>query len=525
MTEETGRIQRLRSDVAVVPREGDTAFPALLVDQTLEQRVRLDPLGASIARQLDRLQTLDELIARLDAGLPAEERARERVAETVDGLRRLFVLADARAARAVEERQRADAWLTAPPGEVPLLYAPDGRFDCTGCGGCCGGHNIGPVDRHVQERLQTDEGHAFLAQHGLPDPAWWSGAEVSGAKGAAEIMRAAGGWCVFLDGASLCRLHGAFGGPAKPSVCQLFPITFVLRPDGVAVSLQMECRDVLAGARNGRPFAEQEGELRRLLALPQELPRVRPAVLVDGMATLPYAAYADLRDAMIAAFSRPADEVAADPVAALSRLRGMVDERGRPAAEGPAARVRRFGGVAELREALHETVQQLGGQLVQLRRSLVDEDAERVVRTTGLDRVLAGLSRLVPSLDRVLAPPRDPGARELFRLLVVNALLGEEVGSARSLRHGLTTLTLRWLLARAIAVDRAHDVKRPEPTAQEHIDGLVTASFALRSPRTRGVLQKLAVPLSLVFYDHLDDVAAYAAELAVPDRRIEVFLS
>jgi hypothetical protein len=282
----------------------------------------------------------------------------------------------------------------------------------------------------------------------------------------------------------------------------------------------MECRDFLNGVRTGRPLRAQEDELRRLLRLPQDLPRVRPAIPVDGMATLTYAAYARLRDELVAAFAGPV----ADPLAALVRLRVLVEERGRPQAEGPGAQVKRLAG-GELRDALHETVQQLGGQLVALRRSLVDEDGERVVRTTSLDRVLAGLSRLVPSLDRVLAPPRDPDAAELFRLLVVNALLGEEVGSARSLRHGLTTLALRWIVARAVAVDRAHDVKRPEPTAQEHIDGLVTTSFAFRSPRTRAVLQKLAGPLSLMFYDHLDEVTARAAELAAPDRRIEVYLS
>jgi len=439
----------------------------------------------------------------------------------VAGLRRLFALTDERAVQAVEERRAAERWLAVPVDEVPLIYVPDARFDCTGCGGCCGGHNVGPVDAHVRERLATPPGRAFLAEHGIPDPPYWSGAKVSGSGGAdVSLLRSVGGWCVFLDGGGRCRLHAAFGGPSKPSVCQLFPFSFVLRPDGVAVSFQMECRDFLSGVRSGRPLREQEDDLRRLLRLPQELPRVRPAIPIDGMATLSYASYARLRDELVAAFAAPVE----DPMAALVRLRALVEERGRPLAEGPGAQVKRLA-PAELRDAVHETVQDLGGQLVALRRSLVDQDDERVVRTTSLDRVLAGLSRLVPALDRVMAAPRDPDARELFRLLVVNALLGEEVGSARSLRHGLTTLALRWLVARAVAVDRANDVKRPEPTAQEHLDGLVTTSFAFRSPRTRAVLQKLAGPLSLVFYDHLDELRARAAELAAPDRRIEVYLS
>lgn len=522
MSTETTPIPPLRPDVGVVDRGDTPGFPAVLMDGTLEQRVRLDRLGAAVARALDRPQTLAELVARLDPALPAEERTPERVAETVAGLERLFALTDERAVRAVEERRLAERWMTAPVEEVPLLYVADARFDCTGCGGCCGGHNVGPVDDHVRERLATPAGHELLASHGLPDPPYWSGAQVSGGGGRdVSLLRSVGGWCVFLDECNRCRLHATFGGPSKPSVCQLFPFSFVLRPDGVAVSFQMECRDILNGVRTGRPLREQEDEIRRLLRLPQEIQRVRPAVPIDGMATLSYAAYATLRDELLASVATPPVH---DPLAALGRLRALVEERGRPQAEGPGAQVRRLA-PGELRDALHETIQDLGGQLVALRRSLVDEDGERVVRTTSLDRVLGGLSRLVPALERVVAVPRDPDACELFRLLAVNALMGEEVGSARSLRHGLTTLALRWIVARAIAVDRAHDVKRPEPTAQEHIDGLVTASFAFRSPRTRAILQKLAGPLSLVFYDHLDEVRLRAAELAAPDRRIEVYLS
>ena len=525
MTEENARFAPIRGEIRVEERPGDAAFPAVLIDPVLEQRIKLDALGLRLVRALTEPRTRADFEALLaDESVPGEPPAAPgKIAALLGGFERLCLLDDPRAARTVAERRRTLAWLGQPAEAIPLHFLPEARFDCTGCGGCCGGHNVGPVDGHVVDHLASEEGQAFLVREGLADQELYvrNAADLGGELERVISLRTVGGWCLFLHADNRCRVHGAFGAAAKPSVCRLFPLAFVLRPDGVAVSLQVECRDILDAARVGRPLSDQKEEIRTLLGLPQDLERVRPTVLIDGLATLGYADWATLRQALLAA-AEPLDP---DPVATLGTFREVVDRVGRPLAEGTPAQVERLATTAELRDTLHETVQALGRGLVELRRSLADEDERRIIRLTSLDRVLGGLSRLVPALERVLRPPQDPEARGLFRLLARNALHGEEVSASQRIRHGLTVLALRWILARAIAVDRAHDVKRPEPNAQDHIDGLVAIDFCLRSPRTRDLVHKLSHPLSLVFYDHLTDIAQHAAAIAVVDYRAEVFAS
>ena len=523
VTSDEGTVSALREQIRVEERPGDGDFPAVLVDPVLEQRVKLDALGWQVVQQLDEPRSFDELARLVSGSSSAGDALHARLSQVVGGFRRMCLLEGERSAAAVAERRRTLAWTDAPSAEIPLHLLSDARFECTGCGGCCGGHNVGPVDGHVVDRLASSEGEAFLAAHGLADGELYvrNAADLGGEHEHIVSLRTIAGWCQFLDAGNRCLLHADFGPTGKPSVCRLFPLAFVLRPDGVAVSLQMECRDILEASRVGPPLVDQQETIRELLGLPQNLERVRPIVLIDGLATLTSADYAVLRAALLETTEAPTP----DPIRSLRALREVVDRVGRPRAEGSPAEVERLRTHSELRDALHESVQRLGGELVSLRRSLAGEGDRRIVRLGSLDRVLGGLSRLVPAFDRVLRPPHDPGARSLFRLLVRNALHGEEVASSQRLRHGLTLLALRWILARAIAVDHAYDVKRPEPNAQDHVDGLVAIGFSMRSPRVRDVLAKLSGPLSLLFFDHLGDLAEAAADLAVIDRRAEIFAS
>jgi hypothetical protein len=47
--------------------------------------------------------------------------------------------------------------------------------------------------------------------------------------------------CVFLGEGSKCRIHGTYGGPAKPKVCQQFPIVRTTAEDGIRLGIDPGC--------------------------------------------------------------------------------------------------------------------------------------------------------------------------------------------------------------------------------------------------------------------------------------------
>jgi len=76
------------------------------------------------------------------------------------------------------------------------------------------------------------------------------------------------GACPFLID-NLCFIHGTLGESEKPTVCQLFPYTFVGTPRGVFAGVS---HSSMASVRNiGRPLTEQRDMLDQMLALNKDL--------------------------------------------------------------------------------------------------------------------------------------------------------------------------------------------------------------------------------------------------------------
>jgi hypothetical protein len=73
------------------------------------------------------------------------------------------------------------------------------------------------------------------------------------------------GACVFLGEDRLCAVHKEIGPSAKPIGCTQFPFIMRPTPDGVFVGVSFYCSAVQAN--HGRPLAEHEGELQRILAM------------------------------------------------------------------------------------------------------------------------------------------------------------------------------------------------------------------------------------------------------------------
>lgn len=98
------------------------------------------------------------------------------------------------------------------------------RHACISCGACCEGWRIAFVDGAEERRIV-----AHGAALGVADPV------VGGA------LRMVDGRCAFLDERKRCRIHAAFGGEAKPKVCQQFPKRATLTEDGYRVGLDPAC--------------------------------------------------------------------------------------------------------------------------------------------------------------------------------------------------------------------------------------------------------------------------------------------
>ncbi len=148
----------LRSALRLEPSSPDSTHAAILVDPELGRRLRLDQRGYQVAQLLDREQTVDELAERMASDVVA-------VRKVIALFKKLHLL-DTEATRTfVSESKACDTWQSAHPSEVPLLIRDDARFSCTMCGGCCGGHNVGPVQEDVLAGL-ADKMGALLAKTG-----------------------------------------------------------------------------------------------------------------------------------------------------------------------------------------------------------------------------------------------------------------------------------------------------------------------------------------------------------------------
>lgn len=89
------------------------------------------------------------------------------------------------------------------------------RHACTGCGACCQGAVV-----HLSE-LEIARVREQASELGIEDPV------------VDRRLRWEGGRCVFLQADALCRIHGRFGGEAKPLICRQFPFVLVEAEDGL----------------------------------------------------------------------------------------------------------------------------------------------------------------------------------------------------------------------------------------------------------------------------------------------------
>jgi len=102
----------------------------------------------------------------------------------------------------------------------PLETASWPEHRCQGCGACCQGHWIGPLDpgfvadtvprlEALREKYPTLQGRKPFVRIDPNDPGLFLNSE--------------SGQCVFLDEHLSCILHAEYGAEGKPSICRMFP--------------------------------------------------------------------------------------------------------------------------------------------------------------------------------------------------------------------------------------------------------------------------------------------------------------
>ena len=308
-------IRPLRASIVLQEREGDAEFPASLVDAELGQRMKLDGRGYEVAQLLNRERALEELVEALGV--------EEAVVLRAVGLFERMHLLDTESSRAfVAQALETRAFQLENPDTAPLLIREDAAFTCTMCGSCCGGHNVGPVAADIVAGLRPMR-DALIESTGTEKGLFFSVPVKHGNEVRDQVVcHSTGGSCVFLTDERRCGIHQDYGGDKKPRVCRLFPYQFVATPEGISVSLQMECRG-FEEARGGKPLRDQEAGLRELLKLVPNLRRVRPVILLDGLTPLTWDGYSSLEEELHGVVDTHAD----NPIAVLLGMREAVERR------------------------------------------------------------------------------------------------------------------------------------------------------------------------------------------------------
>jgi len=142
------------------------------------------------------------------------------------------------------------------------------NWSCRGCTDCCRNWLLVALSSGEKLRLEKQN---------------WTAAD--GVKPSKLFVSQLGGWrlghqadgaCVFLDASGGCRIHAKFGEAEKPLACRLYPL--VIHPAGkkLLVGLRFSC--LSAVANQGRPLAEQGGDLVQLarLFLPEDYDKIPP---------------------------------------------------------------------------------------------------------------------------------------------------------------------------------------------------------------------------------------------------------
>lgn len=118
-------------------------------------------------------------------------------------------------------------------GEKPLIVPKDLKYNCSGCGKCCGGWSIGLTEADWQKVKDVDWNSLHPDLEGLELFVHREDAYKEGNSPYPHFTNPKpNGRCPFVVD-NLCFIHSKLGAEAKPGTCQIFPYSFIETPTAV----------------------------------------------------------------------------------------------------------------------------------------------------------------------------------------------------------------------------------------------------------------------------------------------------
>ena len=160
-----------------------------------------------------------------------------------------------------------------------VILNNDEKWDCHQCGVCCRGSLI-PLSSEDVARLSSQKWNE--------QPEYRNMRIMVRNRQSSSPFRLAhrsDGSCIFLNEDGLCRIHSKFGGEAKPTVCQTFPLQLIPHEKQAVLTIRRACPS--AAADLGRavsdhlPFVKQLVRDQRLQAESVPAPLLKTGEIRD----------------------------------------------------------------------------------------------------------------------------------------------------------------------------------------------------------------------------------------------------
>lgn len=513
--EKNDLVPPLRADIELLPNEDNEAFPFVLNDPSIGQRIKLDPQGYTIASLLDRPQTISELFERLiDYGMAVKEETLPRVVRFFANYHLLHTpeYEAFMASRATEATHEVDL------ETVPLIFdeGEEDRFNCVMCGSCCGGHNVGPVEPDVLARLRDKKDE--LLKLTRSNKGLFFTVDVDEKE--TVVAQMDNGYCVFLEDNNHCLLHKHFGPEYKPGVCNVFPLHFAQTPEGVVVSFQMECRSYLRSKHAAKtPLREQQAEMRRILKCLPNLPRIRPIIPLDFTNSMTFAEYSRFEAQALTTIRSHRHDIRAAMAAVGELIEGERAQREIRPTIAMAGE-----DVLEYREQLLAFQARLLEDIDGLYEKHVKPDDKVRFGTRGLDNMRAAVVDLHRNLSLALRRHRSADAAELWYDCYRHYYFSKDATCYKSLLYGQGLFGLKYLLTYAMAVARAQAVARRYVEAQDVADALVMVNYLFRNKVVQGMLQEHTDQIVTLFHHQLHMLFEHTAAVQPTSTEFEFYL-
>ncbi|MFT5429976.1 MAG: Fe-S-cluster containining protein [Myxococcota bacterium] len=467
-------LPRFRSDLKLVAKD-------VVEDPVFDRRVSLGGGGAILADLLKKPgMTAEALDDQLSIG-PAKLLARLRH----------FAAYGLFEGPRISMSLQASRPPAAPPTTKPFVIRDDLRHACQACGSCCSATDVGPVPDAVADRiLERDWSDDIPGLESNED--LFRTVEHNGESTRLTSMKQ--DQCVFLAPDKLCLIHRHIGFEAKPSPCRQFPYIFVDQGDGIAVSLQMECRAYWKARSAAGPTSGEVDSLQALLDNGAPVHKMDDVVLVDQALQIDRETYLALEGriieavraaeatgdvfAVMGAYARAVDTELTELYAPITKAESCLETaRWRAAfpkgiAEGPSPESNFTLDLARFGEQFGE----------------FSREASTVAADRGLSWLAQRLLLLNRAADAVVAidtsafEVRDPEvvAGTVADIIISSLFAKEPIRRSHSLRYGLALLGMRVMLTWASSCERAKSACRVEVFERDIIDSMVTISKMLR---------------------------------------------